>query len=95
MLRPRPCPAKSEPVHLWHIFRPGEADAVLALSASRIVVTHSGGLLFLDNTQQLIFAMAPGTWTSVERVPGSPETTRTDDSGDLQCPEPLPQEKPQ
>jgi len=53
----------------WHIFRPGEADVVLATTAARIVVTHAGGLLFLDDTQQLIFAMAPGTWTSVERVP--------------------------
>jgi hypothetical protein len=57
--------------HRWHIERPGESDAVLAISAARIVVTHSGGVLFIDSAGELIFAMAPTTWTSVERVPNT------------------------
>jgi hypothetical protein len=71
MLRPSPplpFAPKSESVHLWHIFRPGEADTVLAISAVRIVVAHSGTLIFLDHDQQPILALAPGAWTSVERV---------------------------
>ena len=75
MLRPRPhpCPAMSESaVHLWHIVRPGyEPDLVLAITAARIVVTHTGALLFLDLDAQPIAAWAPQAWLSVERVPNT------------------------
>jgi len=54
--------------HRWHIWRPGEIDLVLAISAARILVAHSGTLIFLDEAQQPIYALAPGAWTSVERV---------------------------
>ena len=67
--------------HRWHIWRPSEisrgsedpavnsgTDLVLAISAARILVAHSGTLIFLDEAQQPIYALAPGAWTSVERV---------------------------
>ena len=54
--------------HRWHIWRPGEIDLVLAITAARILVAHSGTLIFLDEAQQPIYALAPGAWTSVERV---------------------------
>jgi len=60
--------------HRWHIWRPGEIDLVLAISAARIVVAHSGTLIFLDADQQPIYALAAGAWTSVERVPAEEVT---------------------
>ena len=57
-------------MHLWHIVRSGNDDSlVLAISANRIVVAHTGALIFLDHDQQPIYALAPSAWLSVERVP--------------------------
>jgi hypothetical protein len=66
-------PLGKSSVHLWHIARPGhEPDVVLAITAVRIIVAHSGTLIFLDPDQQPILALAPGAWTSVERVATDP-----------------------
>lgn len=76
MLRPlplRPHARRSEDVHLWHIVRganDGNGEIVVtAISAARIVVAHTGALIFLDEGQQPIYALAPQAWLSVERVP--------------------------
>jgi hypothetical protein len=58
--------------------RSGDDGLVLAISANRIVVAHTGALIFLDHDPQPIYALAPSAWLSVERVPEPAPESRSE-----------------